>query len=147
MIIKEVEDDILNAPHLYLAHGVNCRGIMDSGVATKYPWVKEGYIYYVESMQEFTNFTPTNLLGNVWFTGVPGKCVINCFTQESFDVDYEAVRKCFEKIVEEGVKDLAIPRIGCGLAGGDWNIVREIINDVTRDKCDVMVYNPKRGTK
>lgn len=36
--------------------------------------------------------------------------------------------------------ELAIPKIGCGLAGGNWNIVEKIINEVTGDKLDVYVY-------
>jgi len=35
-----------------------------------------------------------------------------------------------------------MPRIGCGLAGGDWSIIEKIINKVLIDKkINVTVYN------
>jgi hypothetical protein len=32
-----------------------------------------------------------------------------------------------------------IPKIGCGLAGGSWDIVSDIIDDVFKDK-EITVY-------
>ena len=37
-----------------------------------------------------------------------------------------------------------MPRIGCGLAGGDWNKVEKIINETLIDKgIEVYVYDLK----
>ena len=35
---------------------------------------------------------------------------------------------------------IAIPKIGCGLAGGDWNIVEQLINDTVGDDLEIWVY-------
>ena len=38
---------------------------------------------------------------------------------------------------------IGLPRIGCGLAGGDWDIVRGIIQTELKD-CHVTVVNYKK---
>jgi hypothetical protein len=47
-------------------------------------------------------------------------------------VDYDAVRLCFEQVLDfcvAGGHGLAIPKVGCGLAGGEWDKVEEILRD------------------
>lgn len=50
-------------------------------------------------------------------------------------VDYEAIRSCFEMIKKQfsGLR-MAYPAIGAGLAGGDWEIISEIINKVLENE-------------
>lgn len=64
--------------------------------------------------------------------------VINCMTQRSFgtgrQVSYDAVDACFQKINSTfPYVELAIPMIGAGLAGGNWDVIRDIIDDATPD--------------
>lgn len=40
---------------------------------------------------------------------------------------------------EEGIKTVALPKIGCGLAGGDWEKVSKIIKTTLKD-VKVKVY-------
>ena len=60
-------------------------------------------------------------------------------------LDYEALTLCLRKINFQfkGLR-VGLPLIGCGLAGGDWNIVSEIIKKELID-CDVTIvfYNEK----
>ncbi len=147
MIIKEIQGDLLNTEFKFIAHGVNCQNVMGSGVAkalfNKYPDVKKRYHSYCESIEK------ENRLGSVCSTGIQadGKIILNLFTQFEYGYDdkryvnYAAIVECFRKIIEwDRIDALAVPRIGCGLAGGDWDIVRQLINDVTLDKLDVYVY-------
>ncbi len=67
--------------------------------------------------------------------------VINMYTQyrygkDKVHVDYEAIREGFRSLGEEirewgedGWSTVAYPKIGCGLAGGDWSIVSKIIDE------------------
>jgi O-acetyl-ADP-ribose deacetylase (regulator of RNase III) len=52
--------------------------------------------------------------------------------------------ECFKSLVSglSGEKEniVAIPKIGCGLAGGDWNIVEQLINDTVGDDLEIWVY-------
>jgi len=75
--------------------------------------------------------------------------VVNAYTQYGFGsnhsngsstpLDYEALTLCMRKINHtfKG-QHIGLPQIGCGLAGGDWNRVKEIIQRELRD-CDVTV--------
>jgi O-acetyl-ADP-ribose deacetylase (regulator of RNase III) len=40
----------------------------------------------------------------------------------------------------ESYPEIAIPKIGAGLAGGNWEIISRIIDDATGDDLDVYVY-------
>lgn len=80
--------------------------------------------------------------------------VVNAYTQynygsnhsdgDSKPVDYEAIALCMRKInhIFKG-KHIGLPRIGCGLAGGDWEIVKGIIQTELKD-CHVTIVNYKK---
>lgn len=140
MIIAEIKGNLLDTEIKTIAHGVNCQDVMGSGVAkaiyTKYPEVKEDY-----------HNCAGNTLGEVDEICTNGyHTIYNCWTQFYYGrkniryVNYFAICQCFREMIKDGVQEVAIPRIGCGLAGGDWDIVRELINDATEYELDVTVY-------
>ena len=147
-ITRYIKSDIRDTELLYIGQGVNCQNTMGSGVARalfeKWPEVKEQYHEYCGMY--FDQF-PSQMLGIV--DEVPlegGKTVLNMFTQVRYGYDdkryvnYGAIAKCFLAVdYKEHVKRLAIPKIGCGLAGGNWVIVKEIINDCTPNT-EIWVY-------
>ena len=159
MIVMYVKDSILNAKQKYIAHGVNCQNKMGSGVAKviykEYPIVKSSYHDFAKSAKQ-----PSDLLGvnqRIYLGDEVHESVFNMFTQENYGYDgekyvsYEAIYNCFRNLTEEmqadSYPDIAIPKIGCGLAGGNWDIVSRIINDATGDDLDVYVYDPNLGEK
>ena len=70
--------------------------------------------------------------GYDWQNGVP-------------PVRYEAIRDGLKKVAafaREHNASIQMPRIGCGLAGGDWAVVSQIIEDeLTRNGVFVTVYD------
>ena len=55
---------------------------------------------------------------------------------------YDALRECLTTVNGFAMKINAtvhMPRIGCGLAGGDWNLVEKVIEETL--KVDVTVYD------
>ena len=57
-------------------------------------------------------------------------------------IRYGAVEKCLEKITDEALKlnaSIHMPRIGCGLAGGNWKEIEPVI-EKTLLKNNVIVY-------
>lgn len=59
-------------------------------------------------------------------------------------IRYDAVRTALEKVnvvAEKQNATLHMPRIGCGLAGGEWEKIEEIIKEVVT--VDVTVYDLK----
>lgn len=119
-----------------IAHGCNCISKQKSGIAAqmakhfgtdKFP--KE--IYWEDQY--------VNKLGCIDAKTINGTIIINCYTQYlpgkagpgyTIPLDYDALRMCMRKInyIYEGL-DIGLPKIGCGLAGGDWNKVKEIIDE------------------
>lgn len=116
-----------------IAHGVNCQGVMGSGVAKalyeKWPIVKEDYHDYYNS----GDGGGLTLLGDYFITKVEEDVwVAQCFTQESFGKDTllyanpAAIRKSLDMVFKEYMSfseiemDHYIPKIGCGLGGLDW---------------------------
>ena len=138
MKIRYVKGDILEAPEFIIAHGCNAQGVMGSGVAAairgKYPNAYNVYSAYHKN----ENLTMGNV---VWsFPDVPAEPIVgNCITQEFFGgdgkkyVDYYALRKCMQKLdalaYAMDFPAVALPKIGAGLAGGDWDIIEEIIEE------------------
>ena len=122
-----------------VGHGCNCHDAMHSGVAWEmqraFPIVREMDTKYFES-------TPNNsdMLGTVLPIYLSGSTfVLNMYTQyfPGADCRYDAIEKAFAQsndvIPKNGFKSLIIPRIGAGVAGGDWDKIAEIINRVTPD--------------
>lgn len=154
-MIIEIKGNLLDTDCQVIAHGVNCQGAMGSGVAkalyTKWPKVKEKY--YEFFMENNAGLDGENFLGeidDIMVDNETGKVVVNCFTQQYFGyndnlyLDYGALENCmyqlFDTCVFYGVDEVAIPKIGCGLAGGDWTKVKEILDKSFPYNFKVKVY-------
>lgn len=93
-------------------------------------------------------------VGNVQFIVVgPNLVVANMVGQNGLKfnefgvpaVNYAAIEITMDKVCKMadsmGV-DVHIPRIGCGLAGGDWELMEFILNRIVREyKCHIYVYD------
>ncbi|MBZ9622913.1 macro domain-containing protein [Clostridium sp. FP2] len=152
-MIKIVEGNILNATEDVICQQVNCQGVMGAGLAkqirNKYPEVYPLYKRFCEGCE---NNDRRTLLGEIQTIPVSdGKVIANLFGQYNYGrdkqyTDYKALRECLEgmlRMVSMFDDSIAIPyEIGCGLAGGDWNIVYKIIEDVFKDY-EVTLYKFK----
>lgn len=145
-MIKYVKGDLFKATEDIIAHGCNCRGGFGSGVAgimaKKHPKAKESYLN--------KHMTEGWKLGDIQVLESNGKFIANCATQDKYGngrfderfADYKAIEVCMLKLYKYCKMmnyTLAIPKIGAGLAGGDWTIIEPIINEVFEDM-DVTVY-------
>ena len=71
--------------------------------------------------------------------------VINAYTQYHYSgegvlVDYDAVAKVFTALKEQfGGQRMGYPKIGAGLAGGDWKIISEIIDSALDGETHTLV--------
>jgi|ERR1051325_9858451 O-acetyl-ADP-ribose deacetylase (regulator of RNase III) len=127
--------NIFDSQEQFIAHGCNCSGGFGSGVAkeiaTRYPHIKEGYLY----KHQHRGWK----LGEIQLITVgdgTGRTIANCATQERYGrpdegpyVSYPAIRQVIRKLVEQWPNGFAIPKIGAGLAGGNWDIIEKIINE------------------
>lgn len=119
-----------------IGHGVNCQGKMGSGIAVefrnRYPLMYQAY-----SMACANGLL---LPGQVMpWRAQPGLHVFNIASQylpgRNGDLDYLRVGLvyCRFYMQQHGLEHLALPRIGAGIAGLDWNDVKSVVHDVFDD--------------
>ena len=71
--------------------------------------------------------------------------VINAYTQHDYKgtgmkADYDAIRSVFKKIKSNySGKRIGYPKIGAGLAGGDWDQISKIIDEELTDEDHTLV--------
>ena len=147
MTIKEVTGDILDyvGEVQIIAHQVNNKGVMGGGLAAqirnKYPHVYKTYSEYCNGRRE------DDLLGFCQVTNFSSAPEISTLCANLFgqtlegmgrDTNYEALYVAMEVLkdfmLKSGLRTLAIPHsMGCGLGGGDWRIVRTMIEVIFED--------------
>jgi O-acetyl-ADP-ribose deacetylase (regulator of RNase III) len=142
---KEIRGDLFTTEDRYIMHGCNCQGVMGAGVALlvreKYPEAYEEYVKYCRSYDD------EDLLGDcLGVTINPKRTILNAFTQlytgSGKQVSYDAideVTKRLNTIIPHS--DISMPMIGAGLAGGNWEIIRTIIQqNMTDVNVTVWIY-------
>lgn len=157
MEIEIIYGDITNTGKDIIIQQVNCTGFMGAGLAKtimqKYGNVRMEYINYQKDKKKETG-RAKDLLGLVNYVTVNDRKVIaNIFGQvgirkgwgdKTVYTDTDALRlglgNVRRKAVEEGLS-IAIPtHIGCGLAGGNWDEIKEMIEEVFRHTGLVVVF-------
>jgi O-acetyl-ADP-ribose deacetylase (regulator of RNase III) len=148
--MKIVKGDLikmgLNGDFDVITHGCNCFWTMGAGIA------KQIEDIFPEAMiaDQKTTFANRDKLGTLSYAIVKnaiGKnlIVVNAYTQfeytrDKVDVEYDALRKCFQNIKQSfSGKRIGYPKIGAGLAGGDWNIISKIIDEELKDEDHTLV--------
>ena len=136
--MKEVYGDLVKQADEFdvVIHGCNCMNTMGGGIAVAlrvaYPGIYDAdTIAYKAGKVRLGNMS-------IHFEPSINTTFVNCYTQHDFkgrktgkrDVDYFAIKECMQKVKKRfsGMK-IGIPLIGCGLAGGDWNLVSTIIDE------------------
>ena len=117
-----------------IVHGCNCQNVMGLGVANL---IK---IYYPAAwdidVEVSKKNKPKDKLGRISWVIIGNLTVVNAYTQLNYgryhkQVDYKAIRSCFKSIAEKcnPKHRIGYPAIGAGLGGGDWDVIKEIIDE------------------
>ncbi len=128
--MKYTYGDITATKARYICHCVNAQGVMRSGVAkairAKFP---KAYDVYRDKFER-----EGLVLGSVIGADCGSHTILNLVGQQYYGrefgriyVSYRALRKGISLINANITEPVAFPMIGCGLAGGDWQIVSKII--------------------
>lgn len=136
--------DLLKAKEKVIAHQVNCYGAaggLAAAVFRKYRYAENDYMQLVDKMQ------PKALLGMAQLTGEQwdGHIICNLFGQYQPGADYRPDR--LEAALEQLGNtarimgwSVALPyKLSCGICGGDWNEVQQII-ERTMEGVDCVIY-------
>lgn len=145
-MVKEIKEDIFKAKAQVMLHQANCFCRMEAGIAriiaNKWPEVKK--------IDDWTGKGDRDKLGTISVVKINDenyKLVINLYSQFEYwgrgiKTNYHALENALRLTInyldgrnknlsqEEQIKIIAAPyKIGCGLAGGDWNTVKKILHN------------------
>lgn len=147
MTVHYVKKDITTVDVGIVAHGVNCSGAMNSGVAkairNRWPLAYEHFMKHPKGR---------GVLGDAEFVYIPEEEVIvaNCYTQVFYGygggkyADPAAIKRAMTQVLH--IADLQcqhvyIPKIGCGLGGLNWEKdVRPIIDTLAEPYTRINIY-------
>jgi len=129
MILKEEQRDLFSVPHgYYFAHCISGDFALGAGIAVKF-----NELYNMrKKLKNTVDYIHDNcaiLIDNVF----------NLVTKRKYyhKPKYASLRESLEDMIETietlEIEKIAMPMIGCGLDKLDWDIVKEIIEDVFED--------------
>lgn len=173
MEYKEVNGNIITLANQgnfdVIVHGCNCFCTMGAGLA---PQMAKAYGCDTFEKEAIKYRGDINKLGTIDYKGfmfnednklveyvpsnnAPDLYVVNAYSQFHYGrnhmdgidkpIDYEALTLCLRKMnyIFKG-KHIGLPKIGSDLAGGDWEVIKVIIQNELRN-CDVtlVIYDGK----
>lgn len=148
-MIKYIQGDLLTAKVGVIAHGCNCFQTMGAGVAAairkEYPGAYKADLDYSEYGELCKLGTYSKWFGEHKIHIGHKFYIVNLYTQWLYDVrtkpfDYNAFIEVFEKMLNDfPASTIALPKIGSGLAGGNWEIIESIINIISKDR-EIQIY-------
>lgn len=163
LVKRDLVDVMKSGYPVIIMHGCNRQGAMGAGFAKEVrAFAEPCYFDYKEwleiSMDENENFTRPEL-GDVCVNQQHSVLFFHALTQDDYGTDkrklnYGALAKSCS-YVNRYLQDnpevarlfmsniglrIHMPKIGCGLAGGDWNIVKEILEISFDAHINIIVY-------
>lgn len=139
--------DILSSSAQCLVNTVNCEGFMGKGIAyqfkEKYPENNKNYVAACKSGKL--------TVGQILFFSENGKIIANFPTKDKWreKSQYRYIETGLDSllkgIVDSNITSIAIPPLGCGNGGLDWNIVKKMIIDKFQNVAvSVIIYESSK---
>jgi O-acetyl-ADP-ribose deacetylase (regulator of RNase III) len=174
MRYQEIKGDLIELAKAgsfdVIAHGCNCHSTMGAGLA---PQMAKAFGCDKFEMERLGS--TISKLGNIDYQHFviskwsledfkndlikPELTVVNAYTQYNYGrnhedgvlrpIDYEALTLCLRKMnMEFQGKHIGLPMIGAGLAGGDWDHIKYLIQKELRDcQVTVVIYEKPSSNK
>ena len=154
-MIRFTKGNLMTSSAEALVNTVNTVGVMGKGIALQF---KE------EFPKNFATYAKACRSGEL----VPGKLLItkelNRAGEEKIIINFptklhwrnpskyeyitEGLKELTKAISEHNIKSIAIPPLGCGNGGLDWNIVKGMIEEALKDvECEIHIYEPNTEIK
>jgi O-acetyl-ADP-ribose deacetylase (regulator of RNase III) len=132
-----------------IVHGCNCFCTMGGGIA----WTIQEEFPEACKADMVTIKGDRKKLGDYTLATIKRNnheiTIVNGYTQFDFHgakvlVDYDAVRRVFAKVKANfSGKRIGYPKIGAGLAGGNWDIIAAIIDEeLAGEDHSLVIYSP-----
>lgn len=148
-MIKFLQGDLLQSDAEALVNAVNTVGVMGKGIAlqfkNQYP---ENYKVYKAACNKGALIVGTILIvkdGDLFNQ----KFIVNFPTKQHWrspsEISYiqDGLIALKKAIREYDIQSIAIPPLGCGLGGLDWNVVKAMIIEALQDlDINIAIYEP-----
>ncbi len=148
-MINLTRGNVVTANAEALVNTVNCVGVMGKGVALQFKKAYPRNYDIYRDVCESGEMVPGKVLVTETGTLVNPKYIINFPTKRHWrgKSRIEDIKSGLQSLVEvirtRGIKSIAIPPLGCGNGGLDWNDVRPLILDALTDvDAEVMLFEP-----
>ncbi len=154
---REIEGDLVKLAKKgefdIIGHGCNCFATMKAGIALPigiaFPEAKKAdKNYLAQPEKRLGNFTLGHsvkydiIVANFYTQFYPGPDLKIDALRNSFAKFVEAMNVTLSKEERDNVK-IGLPLIGCGIAGGDWEEVSQIIKEEFKDfDITIVKFNP-----
>jgi O-acetyl-ADP-ribose deacetylase (regulator of RNase III) len=146
-MIKYVTGNIFESQAQCLVNTVNCEGYMGKGIAYQFK------LRYPENNKDYVRACKSGKLhiGTIHYFTEEGIWIVNFPTKDKWReksrISYVEVGldRLVEFIRDKRPASVAVPPLGCGNGGLDWNEVKGIINDKlapVKEECDISVFEP-----
>ena len=143
MVFYIQEGDLFRIPQLRnYAHGCNCAGAMGRGIALQFKHK------FPQMYEQYKALCKTNkyVVGDVFKYSYKDGVIYNLGTQKTWweKAELEYIEKSLCKMMQmaenDKVTEIAMPAIGAGLGGGNWNEIKQVINNAASTQPSVDLY-------
>lgn len=149
-IVKEIKGDLLELFEKgevhSIAHGANCFRIMGAGIAKQ---IADKYPEALRADKEFMN-NPILKLGRYSVCTVEHGKIYNLYTQLEPGPNFElaALKSALDELSRDvryyrTVLKLAVPLIGAGIGGGDWDYIKMILDNYDNILVTIVHYDKR----
>jgi O-acetyl-ADP-ribose deacetylase (regulator of RNase III) len=143
-MIKFVTGDIFESGAEALVNPVNAVGISGKGLALDF---KENFPENFENYKWWCSDNNVKAGDIIMSYGIP--MIFNAVTKKhwkdnsSIETIELVLKNLYYLINNLKLKSIAIPALGCGCGGLDWEIVKPMFNCLNDLHCEILVYEPK----
>lgn len=143
-IVRENENSLI-------VHCCNTIGAWGAGfvvpLGKRYPQAKESYKAYINKNGRgyLGEVDEVKVADHIYVENLMGQSFLYKKPNGEIPCNYTAIRVGFKNIIEKWLAktenySIHMPRIGCGLAGGDWKTIENIIQETFIEFADVDVF-------
>jgi O-acetyl-ADP-ribose deacetylase (regulator of RNase III) len=144
-VIQLAKGNLLRSETEALINAVNCVGHMGKGIALQFKKAFHDNFLHYQNACRAGEVQPGRML--VFETGkmIDPRFIINFPTKQHWrgNSKYEYIQSGLEALIAEvrhrGIRSIALPPLGCGLGGLEWNLVRPMIEAAFSELPDVEV--------
>lgn len=142
MTLNEIKLDLFKVDKSYaLAHCVGNDFIMGAGIATEFKKRFNHQQWLIENSKDVGSClllenTDQNSWKHIFYLVTKPYSRSSKPTYESLEA---SLIDMFQQIKDKNIKKIAMPKIGCGLDGLEWNKVKQIIQQMKPDDLEILI--------